>query len=93
MLLLTWKVSGRLFLNQLFHRHHSNFQKDDGNYNDDNCWMHYLPMWLQCSIHHGDATLRRGAKKWLNKSVEKTVDSNAISWFVRLSEVMTLSLW
>lgn len=88
-----WRVSGRLFLNQVFHRYRSSFQKNNGNRNDENCWMNYLPMWMQRSIDYGDATLRRGAKKWLQKSVEKAVEANAVSWFVKLGEVMSLSLW
>lgn len=88
-----WRVSGRLFLNQLFHRRHSNFRNEDGNHTDENCWTNYLPLWMQRSIDYGDATLRRGAKKWLQKSVEKTVEANAVSWFVWLGEVITLSLW
>lgn len=88
-----WRVSGRLFLNQLFHRRHSNFHNEDGNHTDEKCWTNYLPLWMQRSIDYGDATLRRGAKKWLQKSVEKTVEANAVSWFVWLGEVITLSLW
>ena len=86
-----WRFSGRLFLNQVFHRHHSTSQKGDGNQNDENFWN--LPMWLQRSIDYADATLRRGAKKWLQKSVERTVEAHAVSWFFWLGEVMTLSLW
>ena len=76
-----WRASGRLFLNQLllYSRHH------------DDSWMSLLPVWMQSCVDFGDATLRRGIKKWLQKNVEKIVETNAISWFVWIKDMVTFS--
>ena len=93
------RVSKTLFWNQLFSfsRHSDdddNAADDDSGKNDNGeYWiMSHLPLWMQRSIDFGDATIRRGTKKWLQKSVEKTVETNVISWFVWIKDAMTLSL-